>query len=124
MNQASFPIGLGLTAAAHVYLSNLCWRKTAKCQRRYLSHHLRYKTHIRSLARHDLETLSSLIQQLDANIKNVDQLLLEYPGSPPKSELRSISAGKDFALSFLLFFSSSVVLFGASSLVRILYTLL
>ncbi|KAF9548632.1 hypothetical protein EC957_005871 [Mortierella hygrophila] len=90
MNQASFPIGLGLTAAAHVYLSSLCWRKTAKCQHRYLSHHLGYKTHIRSFALHDRETLSSLIKLLDANIKNIDQLL-EYPGRPPKSELRTIS---------------------------------
>lgn len=113
MNQASFPIGLGLTAAAHVYLSNLCWRKTAKYQHRYLSHHQRYKTHIRSLARHDLETLSSLIQLLDANIKNIDQLLLEYPGRPPKSELRSISVGKDLALSFLVFlFFSWLFCFG------------
>ncbi|KAK5829139.1 hypothetical protein F5H01DRAFT_329597 [Linnemannia elongata] len=91
MNQASFPIGLGLTAAAHVYLSNLCWRRTAKHQLRYLSHHLRYKAHIRQLALQDLETLASLIKLLDANIKNIDHLLLKYPGRPPKSELSSIS---------------------------------
>ncbi|KAF9152077.1 hypothetical protein BG015_005826 [Linnemannia schmuckeri] len=91
MNLASFPIGLGLTAAAHVYLSNLCWRKTAKYQRRYLSHHRPYKAHILSLALHDLETLSSFIILLDANIENMEQLLQEYSGRPPKSELRSIS---------------------------------
>ncbi|KAG0282267.1 hypothetical protein BGZ96_000644 [Linnemannia gamsii] len=90
MNPASFPIGLGLTAAAHVYLSNLCWRKTAKYQRSYLSQHRSYKAHMFSLSLHDLETLTSLITFLDSNIENIEQLLQD-PGRPPKSELRTIS---------------------------------
>ncbi|KAF9904417.1 hypothetical protein EC991_002691 [Linnemannia zychae] len=90
MNPTSFPIGLGLTAAAHVYLSNLSWRRTARDERRYISHHRTFKAYILSLSLQDLETLTTNIKLLDALIDNIDGVL-QNSGKPSADDLQYIS---------------------------------
>ncbi|KAG0205493.1 hypothetical protein BGX33_007893 [Mortierella sp. NVP41] len=90
MNQSSFSIGLGLTAAAHIYLSNLSWRKTAVYEDHYISHHRPFQYRLLVLTLQDYKTLSDTIKLLDSNILKIDRLL-QHPGKPPKTELNVIS---------------------------------
>ncbi|KAF9930659.1 hypothetical protein FBU30_000199 [Linnemannia zychae] len=91
MNSASFPVGLGLTAAAHIYLSNLSWSKTAKYQQRYLAHQRPFNAHILSVSLQDLEKLSSTLQLLDTTIENIEHAL-HNPRKPSTSELECITS--------------------------------
>ncbi|KAK3818118.1 MAG: hypothetical protein J3R72DRAFT_460360 [Linnemannia gamsii] len=90
MTSPSFPIGLGLTAAAHVYLSNLSWRKTAKGERRYNSHYRTFKAHVLSLSLRDLDALTANIKLLNANIENIERTL-QASGRPSTDDLEYIS---------------------------------